>query len=244
MGIFNKFRKKKAIYEKNRLRELVLSLEDPSYLDIISVSLGVAYLNQENFKNTVLNNLEWHANMRKRMIMFGDRHYPIQFVGSESNESQTWKWSWDNVNDFPESLFQEVAVLKDKFPHIVEFNNATLNLSARVKGIFLAAVSSAILEEKNMMFLCPFDTGSAYILIQRMDADVFKRATSTMIESAVMDIIAEHDLNHYLLIKGIFLNHGIMSVESESVLRAKLVDGVVLEAVFDDMKRLITLKAV
>ena len=54
-----------------------------------------------------------------------DRIYPIQFIGSESTQSNDWLWGWENINGFDDSLLKLVDEAR-AFGQKVGFNALTV----------------------------------------------------------------------------------------------------------------------
>ena len=62
----------------------------------------------------VVKNRNWNVDFDKGVISFGDDEYPLQFLGSEANSSNTWLWAWENINGFNEKIISLARSIKEK----------------------------------------------------------------------------------------------------------------------------------
>ena len=66
--------------------------------DVFSANLGKMMAIQIACGELVVKNKNWNVDFNKGIIAFGDDEYPLQFLGSEANSSNTWLWAWENIN--------------------------------------------------------------------------------------------------------------------------------------------------
>ena len=72
--------------------------------EIFSANLGKIMAIQTACAKYVVKNRDWNVNFNRGIISFGNDEYPLQFLGSEANSSNTWLWAWENINGFDENI--------------------------------------------------------------------------------------------------------------------------------------------
>ena len=66
--------------------------------DVFSANLGKIMAIQTACAKYVVKNRNWNVDFDRGIISFGNDEYPLQFLGSEANSSNTWLWAWENIN--------------------------------------------------------------------------------------------------------------------------------------------------
>jgi len=82
--------------------------------EIFSANLGKIMAIQTACAKYVVKNRDWNVDFDRGIISFGEDEYPLQFLGSEANSSNTWLWAWKNINGFDENIISLARKIKAK----------------------------------------------------------------------------------------------------------------------------------
>ena len=82
--------------------------------EIFSANLGKIMAIQTACAKYVVKNRDWNVDFDRGIISFGEDEYPLQFLGSESNSSNTWLCAWENINGFDENIISLAREIKAK----------------------------------------------------------------------------------------------------------------------------------
>lgn len=96
MGLFNKFKKQPTTVNRNFNIE-ALGIDTSSWFEVFSACLGKMVIIQEACSDLIVKNRDWNVDFSKGTISFGKDEYPLQFLGSESTNSNSWMWGWNNI---------------------------------------------------------------------------------------------------------------------------------------------------
>lgn len=105
MKIFDKFKKAQPCkVERVSVFETNYPIDKSDWYQVFSACVGKAMTIQEACGEQVVKEQSWNVDFETGELIFGKDSYPVQFIGSESNSSNTWKWGWDNINGFKDTL--------------------------------------------------------------------------------------------------------------------------------------------
>ena len=77
-------------------------IDRSSWWQVYSACLGKVAAMQDACSVHVVKDQDWYLDLKNGTISFGKDSYPIQFIGSESQLSDTWQWGYKNVNGLDE----------------------------------------------------------------------------------------------------------------------------------------------
>ena len=109
MGFFDKLKK-----TENTEKDIFDTINKSDWLQVFSACLGKAMVIQNNAGKYVVKDRNWNVDFSQGYIAFGEDKYPVQFIGSESNSSNSWMWGWNNINNFPSQLITLANEMLDK----------------------------------------------------------------------------------------------------------------------------------
>lgn len=123
MSFLNHYKKK--IDDKVSLTGNDLAFDKSNWDDLFSASLGKVLANQMAFYDQITKDKDWNIDLSRGNIKFGSQEFPIQFIGSYSNLSNSWLWGWENINGFPEKVLRSTHYLhdigiKENIPNFIE----------------------------------------------------------------------------------------------------------------------------
>ncbi|MCL2354185.1 MAG: hypothetical protein FWC69_06115, partial [Defluviitaleaceae bacterium] len=139
-----------------------LETNKSSWRDVFSESLGKIVVNQTIFIDKVMeSNGGWSLDFDKGIFSLGDDEFPFQFIGSESNSSNTWLWGWENVNGFPDDLL-DAANQTRKFGEecgLMPLMTAELELTSEIYGHTLSIIAASIFGGKACYYYAGSEDG-------------------------------------------------------------------------------------
>ena len=83
-----------------------LAVDTGNWFHVFSACLGKMMAVQTACSDQVVKGQDWNIDFEEGSIRFGAQKYPLQFIGSESTESNTWLWGWENINGFSEEILR------------------------------------------------------------------------------------------------------------------------------------------
>lgn len=99
MGLFDKLKKVETAIERISIFDTDYPINKSSWFEVFSACLGKVMAIQDACAEQVVKGQSWNADFATGQLAFGSKSYPVQFIGSESKASNTWKWGWDNIMD-------------------------------------------------------------------------------------------------------------------------------------------------
>lgn len=190
-------------------------------------------------------NQRWYTDLDTGTLCFGDQyHWQIQLLGTESEASGTWLWSWANaVNDIPAPLLVASFAVKayGEQNGIPELTTPQLPLD-QIDGHTLALLASGICEA-NAYYRCPYEGGALFVLI--MD-ETFPKCTDPPLQriaTVFPQAIASLEIpDHQLALRGYLDSYGLAHEVAGNQIVVKENGEPVLTATFDEQNRLTNLE--
>lgn len=110
----------------------------------------------------------WHLDLSTGLLSFGNGYiWHVQILGTESDQDRTWLWAWANEgSNIPPSHLQAALRMKalGEEQQIPELTTPILQLGD-IDGHRLAMIASGVCQA-NAYYRCPYESGSAFVLIQ------------------------------------------------------------------------------
>lgn len=189
---------------------------------LFSSCLGKMITMQLACNQYVVGDDDWQVDFNRGVIRFGERIYPIQYIGSESNITETWLWAWNNINQFDEALLQLAYRTKKcgEEQQIPQLATDELELSDAITGHNMATIACGMQTEPTCYYRCTHDAGAAYVAFRDMPKEVYAPIDAdNFVEIAVMCLRNYPFLNHRIFIQS-FLNWNktAYSVEDDCII--------------------------
>lgn len=175
-------------------------------------------------------------------IRFDGLEFPVQALGTESDNTFTWLWAWaDEQEEIPKHLTSASRELKEWGARegIKELTIPSVDLD-RADGTMFALIASEICGA-SCYYRDVYEGGSLFVLI--FDAMIERQPSFDLdrLSKQFLHLISHYDVNQrtallsYLAVKGVSLSEGI------SRIACLLETGELLRAEFDASGRLLTL---
>ncbi|MDR1798194.1 MAG: hypothetical protein LBR44_12320 [Clostridiales Family XIII bacterium] len=224
----------------------------PVYRDLLSRYLGPALQHQRAFGREVVQDQEWFVDFGDGTIRFGERKYPVQFIGTESDVSHTWLWGVENVNGYPEDVLTVVNQFFNPFvlQNVPDLAKTHLRLSGAVNGHFIASIMAAMAKPPFCYYRCPYENGAAFVLVGGVPEQVFAPVGVETAAEIIMNLIQQAELDHWVLAESMLGKNAVSVAEAggqpagapgERSLTGTFADGRALVVSFDGKGRIANL---
>ena len=233
----------------------------PCYFNWLSKDLGIAHIRQKEFGKVISSSPKWFVDLRKGIITFGEKEFPVSFLGSESYASNTWLWGWVNVNDYAESVWKDSETFYQRcmMMNMEELREPELELTDIINGHALASMavvsnqdqnrriyanalesSAGIIpnEERMCYYKAPYDGGAAFFLIKNVPNEIFDFVPALSAFTAISEIISSFPVHHGYLVDGIMEVFAKEVEKNGKTVLGTFYDGSVLSVEFDDNFRI------
>ncbi|MDR1779034.1 MAG: hypothetical protein LBR14_04745 [Clostridiales Family XIII bacterium] len=211
----------------------------PVYLDLMSRYLGPAVQHQRTFGKEIEGTERWFVDFKDGTIVFDERRFPVQFIGSESTVTNTWLWGTENVSGMPDSVLTTVNQFYNSFilNNVPDLAQPKLALCEAVSGHIIAMIMAAMATPPYCYYRCPVSTGAAFVLVGGIPEHVFAPIGLEETVEVISDLLEKYALDHRTLSRTM-LEKNAVSVETggapgEDKLTGTYADGRTLEIWFD-----------
>ena len=171
--------------------------------DIFSANLGKIMAIQTACAEHVVKNRDWNVDFNKGIIAFADDEYPLQFLGSEANSSNTWLWAWENINEFDDKIISLARSIKEKGEklNLEALTTAEIDISDELNGHTLSIVACGLADKNYCYYRGPHSGGAIFIAFDRVDEKIFSSINAGKFIDITMKCIQQFSLNHKLFIE-------------------------------------------
>ena len=171
--------------------------------EIFSANLGKIMAIQIACAEHVVKNRDWNVDFDKGIIAFGNDEYPLQFLGSEANSSNTWLWAWENINGFDDkiiSLAREIKAKGEKL-NLEALTTAEIDISDELNGHTLSIVACGLADKNYCYYYGPHSGGAILVAFDGFDEKVFTPVDAKDFADIVVRCIQQFPLNHKLFVE-------------------------------------------
>ena len=170
---------------------------------IFSANLGKIMAIQIACAEHVVKNRDWNVDFDRGIISFGNDEYPLQFLGSESNSSNTWLWAWENINGFDEniiSLAREIKAKGEKL-NLEALTTAEIEITDELNGHILSIVACGLADKKYCYYRGPHSGGAIFVAFDGVDEKVFSSVSAKDFVDITIKCIQQFSLNHKIFVE-------------------------------------------
>ena len=171
--------------------------------DVFSANLGKIMAIQIACAKYVVKNRDWNVDFDRGIISFGNDEYPLQFLGSEANSSNTWLWAWENISEFDDkiiSLAREIKAKGEKL-NLEALTTAEINISDELNGHTLSIVACGLADKNYCYYRGPHSGGAIFVAFDGVDERVFAPINAKDFANIVVNSIQQFPLNHKLFVE-------------------------------------------
>lgn len=180
-----------------------LSLEHSNWNEVFSACLGKMMAIQTACGELVVKDQNWNVDFSEGTIAFGSDQYPLQFLGSEAKNSNTWLWGWENINGFTDTLLTAANHAKQQGERwgLAPLTTAKLAIDEVLNGHNLSIVTCAMLEHA-CYYRGPHDGGAIFVAFSGVPHAVFAPVDALKFISLTSQCISQFQINHKLFVEG------------------------------------------
>lgn len=185
-------------------------MDRTDWTQVVSAVFGGMLRVQDMIEMYVAKGQGWNVDFATHKIKIGNSTYPIQFIGSESIQSNDWLWGWENINGFDDSLLELVDEAR-AFGEKVGFDALTvpnLPLTQSVTGYILSMIACGISDKDYGYYPCKHSGGVAFVALYDLPEKFFAPVNSTGFISNIMKAISLYELDHKILVEGFLAWNG------------------------------------
>ena len=171
--------------------------------EIFSANLGKIMAIQTACAKYVVKNRNWNVDFDRGIISFGEDEYPLQFLGSEANSSNTWLWAWKNINGFNEniiSLAREIKAKGEKL-NLEALTTAEIEITDELNGHILSIVACGLADKNYCYYRGPHSGGAILVAIDGVDEKVFSSVSAKDFVDITIKCIQQFSLNHKIFVE-------------------------------------------
>ncbi len=200
MGIFHRTKKKETT-QGSFIDGL--DLDRGNWFQVFSACLGKMMAIQTACSELVVKGQDWNVDFAEGTIRFGNRAYPIQFLGSESTADNTWLWGWENINGFSEEIIQLAQKTKEKGERfgLKPLTTAEFALDDTCQGHNLSIVTCG-LAEKYCYYRGPHAGGAIFVAFSGVPEEVFVPVDMHKFISITAQCMQQFPIDHKLFAEG------------------------------------------
>ena len=200
-------------------------------------------LEKQNALAEVIGDNDWNVDMGLGEISFGaDLHFPIQVLGTISHSAQSWLWDWANTRSglSPEIIAQSLQLKAyGEANGIALLSNDSFDFSS--EELHLMGIIASGMFDASGYYIADYGQGAMVVTIKSELIDRQRKNDHLTILTLFPQVISQYELNHRLALKHYLEAKGYSITESDESLSGSR-DGNTIEASFDKLSRLTTLK--
>lgn len=179
-------------------------MDRTDWTEVISAVFGGMLRVQNAIEMYVAKGQSWNVDFATKKIKIGKSTYPIQFIGSESFESNDWLWGWENINGFYESLLELANEAKDfgEKCGLDALIYPNIPLTEKVTGYMLSIIACGISDKNYGYYPCKHSKGVAFVALYDLPEKFFAPVDASGFISNIMNAISLYELDHKILVEG------------------------------------------
>jgi hypothetical protein len=173
-------------------------------------------------------------------IRFDDLEFPMQIIGTESDNTLTWLWAWaEEQPELPVSLLQSAIQLRNwgGSEGLPEFTVPSIDLN-RADGNVMAMISAEICRASSY-YRDDYEGGAVFLLLFDRLIDNQPSFDRARLLLRFSDLISRYDLNHRNTVLSYLTLKELSPAERKNLISCELESGERLNAEFDDLGRLV-----
>lgn len=195
--------------QKRSILNCPIEFDRTDFLHLLSLSVGRSIACQNKMGELVIGDNGWNVDVKNGTMNFGEAVFRSGVLGSESEQSGTWLWSWANTESgLAEIVCAPSRRAKKALPDTPEFQNGKFMLDELHTGHNLAMVSCAVAEKNICYYRCPYSGGAAFVTVEGLPDEVFAALDAQSFVKQYMEIVSCFYCDHRLLAAGFLYQNG------------------------------------
>ena len=218
----------------------------PSLNDLFSAEAGSAFARQLALGD-LIGDRPWNVDIGRGEITFGsDLSFPIQVLGTCSDQDNSWLWAWANQQSgLPAAVLAASLRIKDVGSQrgIGEFVEPKFMLD-RITDHMLAMLCGALLD-RTCYYRAPYQGGAVFLLLENLPASIRAPVAPERVNTVLMQVVSNFEVDHRSMAEN-FLRQQGFAVQAEPALlsAARDTDGAEIRLAFDAQQRIAKVEGV
>ncbi len=174
------------------------------------------------------------------VIRFDDLQFPMQILGTESDNTLTWLWAWaDEQTEIPPALMQSAIQLRNWGANegLAEFTLPSVDLD-RADGHIIAMIGAEVCQA-SCYYRDSYEGGAVLLLLFDKLIDDQPPFNRERLRRLLSDIFSRYEINHRDTILSYLRLKNLSPIEDRNLISCELESGERLNAEFDITGRLI-----
>ncbi|WP_295615892.1 DUF6882 domain-containing protein [Chamaesiphon sp. GL140_3_metabinner_50] len=209
-----------------------------AFTKLLSQHVGTAFARQLQF-GQFIGDRNFNVNIKQGVVTFGgDLQYPIQLLGTEAEEDNSWLWAWANEgSNFSVNILQSCVALRNfgDRHNIEEFTNRSFSLDV-ADGHSIALAASG-LNDNCCYYRAPYSGGALFFLVLNVPNEVFPYVDAAQAIEVITDVISNIDVDHWIMCESFLNSQGFTIELSEEKINA-IHNNDTIKIMFDSQKRI------
>lgn len=174
-----------------------INIDKSSWRQVYSACLGKMMAIQTACGEQVVRGRDWHVDFAAGRISFGDDSFPIQFLGSESSQSNTWLWGWENINGFDGDILRLARSTRElgQSRGLEPLTEAQFDLDDTYNGHNLSIVACG-LAEGYCYYRGPHPGGAVFVAFSGVPDSVFAPVDAERFISLTLQCVRQAAIDH------------------------------------------------
>lgn len=189
--------------------------------------------------------LDWDLDLDTGILSFEGRcQFPVQLLGTESEQSGTWLWAWANPSIADPAVLKQADQLRAYGEQygVAEFTEAQIPLD-RVNGHTLSLVASGLCSA-DAYYRGPYEGGAAYMLLQGPELRPQEELTPLGFIQAFTEFIRAFAVQHHPALAGFARQCGWQCSGTAACLDCVSPRGQQIRATYDELGRVTGMQSV
>ncbi len=175
------------------------------------------------------------------VIRFDRFQFPMQVIGTESDNTLTWLWAWsDEHTELPSNLMQSAIQLRTwgAGEGLSEFTMPSVDLN-RADGNAISLIAAEVCRA-SCFYRDSYEGGAVYLLLFDAMIDGGPSFDRQRLVRRLADLLSRYDLNHRNTLLYYLAAKKLSPASTESAISCELGSGERLIAEFDEAGHLLT----
>jgi hypothetical protein len=208
-------------------------------LNIYLEQYALAALEKQDKLDSLIDDQLHELDLDAGTIRFGALDFPVQVIGTESDNTLTWLWAWaDEQAELPSGLLQSAIQVRNwgASEGIPEFTMPSVDLD-RAEGYLFGMIASGVCNA-SCYYRDGYEGGSVFLLLFDKSIDHQPSFDRQRLLLRMADLFTRHDLNHRNALLSYFTRKGLSPVVERDLVSCELESGERIFAEFDQTGRL------
>lgn len=183
---------------------------DDDFHTLFSTSVGKIFANQQAFSKKIVGGKDWFIDFEKGIISFDESEFPVQLLGSQSEELNTWLWIWANESHLPDQVKEDALICRayGEEHGLSQLTTASLPLTEHLNSHMITIVSAAVHPENVCYYRAPYEGGVAFVLVKDLPTEIFQPVDALTFANLCTQIITAYAVDHKKMVEGFLKDNG------------------------------------